>query len=120
MSNNIEIRNIPQCDADVPEEVDDFYLKLWLIRDTGATNMFSPQGVADVAEQLGYDDFVDWLTPDRGTRHNEDYGELLQADVKTVAVVDGEEKQEATLEIDNGEIAVEFGEGSWVKKYDRY
>lgn len=117
---DLEIRNIPLADVEVPDEVDDFYLKLWLIRDTGATNMMNPQGVADVADQLGYDDFVEWLEPERGTRYNDDYAALLTSDVKTVAVVDGEEREDAELEIENGSVAVEFGEGSWVRKYDRY
>jgi len=118
MSVEIEISNRPVADVEVPEEVEDFYLKLWLIRDTGATNMMNPQGVADVARQLGYDAFVEWLEPDRGTRYNDDYAKLLRSDVKTVAVVDGEEREDAELEIENGEIQVAFGEASWVEKFD--
>ena len=102
----LEIHMTPVEDVEVPDEVDDFYLKLWLIRDTGATNMMNPQGVADVADQLGYDDFVDWLTPERGTRHNSDYAKLLQSKVDTV------------VEMENGRFNV--GETSWVDGFRKY
>jgi len=102
----LEVHMTPVDDVEVPEKVDDFYLKLWLIRDTGAVNMNNAQGVADVAAELGFDDFVDWLSPDRGTRYNEDYFKLLMSDVETV------------VEMENGRTNV--GETSWVDGFRKY
>lgn len=57
-----------------------FYEILWLIRDTGATNMMNAYGVRDVAEELGYDEFVDWMEQG-GTRMNPEYPKLLQSGI---------------------------------------
>jgi len=102
----LEVCMTPVDDVEVPDEVDDFYLKLWLIRDTGAVNMMNAEGIADVADQLGYDDFVDWLEPERGTRYNEDYYALLRSKVDTV------------VEMENGRVNV--GETSWVDGFRKY
>lgn len=102
----LEVCMTPVRDVEVPDEVDDFYLKLWLIRDTGAVNMHNAQGVTDVADQLGFDDFVEWMKPEHGTRHERDYYALLRTKVDTV------------VKMENGRVNV--GETSWVDGFTKY